>query len=131
MGIATQHGGSNLPEVAHQIGKELLRDSEGLGTSGLGIGRMQKNADACTIKLQMMVDGEGGDTATAYRPEAKQGQKQSVAILPLTLPATANRERERRIHKLNTEVGRLQRRNETIESILRPRAGGEARFDRF
>ena len=79
---------------------------------------------ACIVELKMTADGEGGNAATAWQPKAEQGQKQPVAILDLALLAIVGRQHERGVHELYAEVKRLQRRDEAIESIRGPSAGG-------
>ena len=81
----TEQDRSYFLQIAHEIGKELLRHPEALPAPRLGVGRMQEDIDACIVELKMTADGEGCQAATAYRPQTEQGQKQPVAILHLAL----------------------------------------------
>jgi hypothetical protein len=76
----------------HDVGHELLRYPEALRALGLGVIRMQEDIHSCVIELKMTADGESGKAATAYRPEAFQGQQQPVAILKFTLLVWAVRQ---------------------------------------
>ena len=114
----TEQDRSYFVQIAHEIGKELLRHTEALRAPRLGVSRMQQNIHACIVELKMTADGEGREAATAYRPQAKQGQEQPVAILYLALLVAVDWQCKRCVHKLDAEVERLPRGDETIESIL-------------
>ena len=68
MAAATEQDGSDFLQIAHEIGKELLRHPDALRTLGLGVRRIQENVHACIIELKMTADGQGGEAAPAYRP---------------------------------------------------------------
>jgi hypothetical protein len=79
---------------------------------------MQQNIQACVVELKMMADSEGREAATAYRPQAKQGQEQPVAILDCALLVAVDGQYKRCVHELDAEVERFARRDEAIVSIL-------------
>src|SRR5262249_27964580 len=56
MRAATDQDGSYLFQIAHEIGKELLRYPEALRASGLSVRRMQEKIHACIIELKMTAD---------------------------------------------------------------------------
>src|SRR5947208_17152040 len=123
MRAVTEQDRSYFLQVAHEIGKELLGYPEALSSSGLGVRRMQQNIYACIVELKMTADSEGCQAATAYRPQATQGQEQPVAILDLALLVAVDWQCIRRVHELDAEVERLQRGDKAIETILGPGAG--------
>ena len=104
---ATEQAGADLLQIAQEIGKELLRHPEALRALGLGVIRIEENVHPGSVELKMTADGEGGDAAAAYRPEAEQGQEQPVTILDLTLLVAGARQRERFVHQLDAEVERV------------------------
>ena len=74
MAAATEQDGSDFLQIAHEIGKELLRHPEALRALGLGVRRMQENIHACIIELKVTADGQGGEAATAYRPKVSRAK---------------------------------------------------------
>ena len=81
----TEQGRSYFLQIPREIGKKLLGHPEALRAPRLGVRRMQENIHACIVELNVLADGEGGDTATAYGPKAEQGQEQPVAVLDFAL----------------------------------------------
>ena len=74
----TEKARAYLLQIVQQIGQELLGHPETLRTFGLGVLRIEKNVHTGSIKLKMPAEGEGRDTAPAYRPKAEQRQAQSA-----------------------------------------------------
>src|SRR5258707_13338458 len=77
---ATEQDRADFLQIAHEIGKELLRHPEAFRAPRPSVGRMQKNICACIVELKMTADGQGRNAATAPRPQAGHGQEQPVAI---------------------------------------------------
>ena len=127
---AAEQARPDLLQVAHEIGKELLRHPETLRTLRLGVLRIEKNVHAGSIELKVPADRQGGDAAPAYEPEAEQGQDKAITILDLTLLMAVAGQTERFVHQLDAEVEGLPRRDQPVEAILRLCAGGKARLDR-
>src|SRR5262245_10409552 len=119
----TEQDRSYFRQIAHEIGKELLRHPEALRAPRLGVSRMQQNIHACIVELKMTTDRESCEAATAYRPQATQDQEQPVAILDFALLMAVDWQCMRRVHELDAVVERLPRRNEAIEPILGERPG--------
>src|ERR1700747_3521090 len=100
MHAGTEQDRSYSLYIVHEIGKQLLRHPEALRAPGLGVGRMQENVHACIVELKMTAGSEGYNAATAYGPQAEQGQKQPVAVLDFALLVTRDWHCKRRGHEL-------------------------------
>ena len=85
MVAAAEQAGTNLVEVAKEIRKELLRHAEALGTFGLGVLRIEQDIHPGGIELEMTRDAECCDAASANRPNAVEGDEQTVSIVQLAL----------------------------------------------
>src|SRR5262245_16944424 len=94
----TEQNRSYFLQIPPEIWKELLRHPKALRAPRLGVSRMQENIYPRIVELKMTADGEGCNAATAYRPQAEQGQEQPVAILYFALLVAIDRQCMRRVH---------------------------------
>src|SRR5665648_413668 len=95
--------GTDLLQIALEIGEKQIGDPEALGPLGLGVFRKEQDSEAVSIKLQVPADGEGGDAAAADQPQAEQCHEEPITILQL--PLLARRwQGERFVHQLDPEI---------------------------
>src|SRR6476620_1345282 len=94
MVVATKKAGTDLLQIVQKIRLKFWRDAETFGTFCLGILGIEEDVHACGVQLQMPAGGKGFDAASAYQPNADDGQDQTVSILQLPL-LTNRRQGER------------------------------------
>ena len=109
-----------------EIGEELLGHPEALGTFRLGILRMKQNIHPADIELKVPADGEGGDAAPAYRPEAEEGQNAARRDIGSLVACGRCWQSERLVHELDAEVESYQGRHQPVEAVLGMSTRGKA-----